>query len=133
MAKIDSAILNDALENVARMICNDSPTVANYDGMGAGEDATGAAATQHDLIGSETHYNGGADVTNAYEASYKATWVSIFSYGDLTSHVYQEVVICQDAANHLNKCLCRFTYDAITLGTGETLTFTVKCTLQQGS
>lgn len=130
MAKVSSCILNDALENVAKIICNDSPAVANYAGIGAGESDTAAAATQHDLIGSETHYDA---VAGAYEASYKATWQNTFSYGDLTSHVYKELVICQDDTNHLNKCLCRFTYDAITLGSGETLTFTVKCTCQQGS
>lgn len=130
MAKVSSCILNDALANVARMICNDSPPSANYAGMGAGEDPTAAAATQHDLIGAETHYDA---VAGAYEASYKATWQNTFSYGDLTSHVYKELVICEDDTNHLNKCLCRFTYDAITLGSGETLTFTVKVTMQQGS
>lgn len=130
MAKVSSCILNDALANVARVICNDSPVSANYAGMGAGEDNTGAVATQHDLIGSETHYDA---VAGAYEASYKATWQNTFSYGDLTSHIYKELVICEDNANHLNKCLCRFTYDAITLGSGETLTFTVKITMQQGS
>lgn len=133
MAKISSAMLTDGLVNVARILCNDTVVSATYDGMGAGENATAAAAAQHDLIGAETHYNGAADVTNAYEATAKATWVSTFSYGDLTSHVYQELVVCESAAQHLNKCLCRFTYDAITLGTGETITFTVKCTMQQGS
>jgi len=130
MAKVSSAILNDALTNVAKIICDDSPVSANYAGMGAGEDNTAAAAAQHDLIGAETHYD---DVVGAYEASYKATWENTFSFGDLTSHVYQELVICEDNANHLNKCLCRFTYDAITLGVGETLTFTVKVTMQQGA
>lgn len=130
MAEVSSAILNDALANVAKILVDDSPDFDHYGGMGAGEDNTGAVATQHDLLGSETHYD---DVAGAYEASYKATWQNTFSYGDLTSHVYKELVICQDNANHLNLCLCRFTYDAITLGAGETLTFTVKVTVQQGS
>ncbi len=133
MAEVDSAMLNDGLENVARILCDDTVVVATYDGMGVGEDATGAASSQHDLIGAETHYNGAGDVTNAYEASYKATWVSTFLYADLATHVFEELVICESAANHLNKCLCRFTYDAITLGVGETISFTVKCTMSQGA
>jgi len=276
LAKISSKILNDALQNVARLLGDVSPTVANYKGMGAGNSDTAAAATQHDLLGGsyvamggavaddggvqtdETtaandatindmtllpavpavgdayyfghatemfsklklkigtagagvwtitweYWNGSAwtalsgvtdgtthfratagdhevtftlpsnwakttieainaywirarvsaytsittqpkgtqswiwgnvhydDVTPTYEASYKTVWVNTFSYGDLTDHIYKELVICQSAAAHASKCLCRFTYDAITLGTGETLTFTVKITCMQGS
>lgn len=130
MAQVSSAMLNDALENIARILCADSPTVANYAGMGAGNSDTAAAATQHDLLGGETHYN---DVTGAYEASYKGTWQSTFAYADLTSHIFKELVVCQSAANHNNKCACRITYDAVTLGDGETITYTVKITMQQGS
>ena len=126
-------MLNDSLENVARILCNDTVVSATYDGMGVGESDTAAAATQHDLLGAETHYNGAGDVTNAYEASYKATWVSTFDFDDLTSNVYEELVVCESAAQHLNKCLCRFTYDAITLGAGESIIYTVKVTLSQGS
>lgn len=131
MAQVSSAMLNDAFENIARILCNDSPTVANYAGMGAGNSGTAAGPTQTDLLGTETHYD---DVSApAYEASYKATWENTFSYGDLTSHIYLELVICQSAAQHANKCACRITYDSITLGSGETVTFTVKITLQQGT
>ena len=130
MAKVSSAILNDALENVAKMVGDVSPTVANYKGMGAGESDTAAAATQHDLLGSDTHYN---DVTPTYEADYKTVWQSVFLYADFTGHIVKELMICQSSANHLNKSLLRMTIDAVTLGEGEQVTFIVKNAVQQGS
>jgi len=130
MALISSAILNDALTNVAKILVDDTPDFDHYGGMGAGENSTAAAATQHDLLGSDTHYN---DVSGAYEASYKGTWTSIFLYADFTSHVIEELVICQAAASHVNLCLLRIVIDAITLSSGEQVTFVVKCAVQQGS
>jgi len=130
MALVSSAILNDALENVARMLCNDTQTSDDYAGMGAAEDSTAAAAAQHDLIGSETHYNA---VTGAYEASYKATWTSTFLYADITNHIIEELVICESAAAHLNQCLLRIVLDAVTLNVGEQVTMIIKCACQQGS
>lgn len=130
MAKVSSAILNDALENVAKMIGDVSPAVANYKGMGAGESDTGAQATDHDLLGSDTHYN---DVTPTYEASYKTVWQSAFLYADFTGHIIKELVVCQSAANHLNKSLLRMTIDAITLNAGEQVTFLIKNVCQQGT
>lgn len=130
MAKVSSCILNIALENVAKMLGDVSPTVANYKGMGAGNSDTGAQNTDTDLIGGETHYD---DVTPTYEASYKTVWENTFAYADLASHIFKELAICQSAAAHASKCLTRMTYDAITLGVGETLTFTVKNTCMQGT
>ena len=130
MAKVSSCILLIALENVAKMIGDVSPTVANYKGMGAGNSDTGAQNTDTDLIGDETHYD---EVTPTYEADYKTVWVNTFLYADLASHIFKELVICQSAPNHASKCFTRMTYDPITLGDGETLTFTVKNTCQQGT
>lgn len=130
MALVSSAILNDALTNVAKILVDDTPDFDHYAGMGAAENNTAAAATQHDLIGSETHYN---DVTGAYEANYKATWTSIFLYADITNHIIKELVICQAAASHLNLCLLRIVIDAVTLAEDEQVTFIIKVAVQQGS
>lgn len=130
MALVSSRILNDALENVARVLCDDTTLFDHYAGMGAAEDNTAAAAAQTDLIGGEKHYN---DVAGAYEPSYKATWTSTFLYVDITNHVIEEVVICESAASHANRCLLRIVIDAITLNVGEQVTFVIKCACQQGS
>jgi len=129
MAKISSAILNDAKTNVAKLL----PSVAgnhDYAGMGAGEDDTAAAATQHDLLGSDLHYN---DVTGTYEADYKSVWQSTFLYADFTSHVIEELIICESAASHNNKSLLRMTIDAVTLAADEQVTFIIKNAVQQGT
>lgn len=130
MALLSSAILNDALENVAKMIGDVSPAVANYKGMGAGEDSTEAAATDADLLGSDKHYN---DVTPTYEANYITVWQSIFLYADFTSYVIEELVICESAASHDGTSLMRLVIDAITLTPGEQVTFIIKNAVQQGS
>jgi len=131
MAKASGAILNDALENWARRICNDSPAGPTYyAGMGAGESNTVAQAGDHDLLGADVHYN---DADGSYEANYKAVWQSIFVYGDLTGHIIKELVICQSLAVHDNKCLLRLTIDAITLNADEQVSIIIKNVVQQGS
>lgn len=131
MAKISSAILNDALENCARLLGDVSPTVANYKGMGAGEDATEADATDTNLIGTDIHYNA---VTPTYEASYKTVWQSTFLYADLpTGHTIRELVICKDSGGAINTSLLRMTIDAITLNEGEQVTLIIKNAVQQGT
>lgn len=115
---------------MARILVDDSPEFDHYGGIGVAEDNTAAAATQVSLLGSDTHID---NVTGAYEASYKAKWENTFSFGDLTGHIYKELIVCWSAANYYNYSLARFTYDAITLGAGETCTFTTKIQVQQGS
>ena len=129
MAKVSSAILNNAKTNVAKLIPNVA-TGHSYAGMGAGKDATEAGATDTDLKGSDTHYN---DVMGTYEANYKSVWQSTFLYADFTGHIIKELVICQSAANHLNKSLLRMMIDAITLNAGEQVTLIVKNAYQQGT
>lgn len=129
MAKLTSAILNDAFANVAKLI----PAVAtghSYAGMGAGEDATEAGATDTDLKGSDTHYN---DVTGTYEANYKSVWQSTFLYVDLTGHIIRELVICESAASHAEKSLLRMTIDPITLALDEQVTLIIKNLVKQGT
>jgi len=132
MAKISGAILTDGLENVAKMIANDSPAVAYYAGMGAGIDDTAALATQHDLLaaGGEREWN---DSDGSYEANFKSVWQSVFLYADFTSHTIKELVICESAASHLNKCLLRMTIDPIELELDEQVSIIIKCQTQQGS
>lgn len=115
---------------MARILVDDSPEFDHYKGVGAGEDNTAAVATQVSLQGSDIHVD---DVSGSYEADYKAKWENTFSYGDLTGHIYKELIVCWSASYYYNYSLCRFTYDAITLGSGESVTFTTKVTVQQGS
>jgi len=132
MAKVSSAILNDALENWARRICNDAPAGPTYyAGMGAGESDTEAAATDHDLLGVDTCYK---DVAGTYEDNYKSVWQSIFLYADLpVGHTIKELVICQSSILHENLCLLRMTINAIALNEGEQATFICKNAVQQGA
>jgi len=129
MAKVSSAILNDAKANVAKQIPNVA-TCHSYAGMGAGENADGAVATDTDLKGSDLHYN---DVTGTYEADYKSVWQSTFLYADFTGHIIRELVICESAASHANKSLLRMTIDAVTLALDEQVTFIIKNAVQQGA
>ncbi|NVM23684.1 MAG: hypothetical protein HWN68_18140 [Desulfobacterales bacterium] len=129
MAKVSSAILQDALTNVAKLIPNAAGNY-QYMGMGAGENDTAAAATQHDLLGSDTHYN---DAVGIYEADYKTVWQSTFLYADFTGHIIKELVICQSSILHANLCLLRMTIDAVTLNEGEQVTFIIKNAVQQGT
>lgn len=129
MAKVSSAILNCAKTNVAKLI----PAVAtghSYAGMGAGEDATEAAATDTDLKGSDTHYN---DVVGTYEDDYKSVWQCTFLYADFTGHIIRELLICESAASYENKGLLRMTIDAVTLALDEQVTFIIKNAVQQGT
>lgn len=129
MAKVSSAILNDAKANVAKLIPNVA-TGHSYAGMGAGDGATAAAATDTDLKGTDTHYN---DVTGTYEADYKSVWQSTFLYANFTGHIIRELVICQSSTLHANKSLLRMTIDAITLALDEQVTFIIKNAVQQGA
>jgi len=129
MAKVSSAILNDAKANVAKLIPNVA-TGHSYAGMGAGEDATEAGATDTDLKGSDCHYNA---VTGTYEANYKSVWQSTFLYADFTGHIIRELVVCESAASHANKSLLRMTIDAVTLALDEQVTFIIKNAVQQGT
>lgn len=130
MAKISSAILNDAFENVAKMLGGVGPAVANYRGMGAGEDDTEATAADTNLIGSDTEYK---DVTPTYEADYITVWQSTFLYADFTGHIIKELVICKDSGGAINTSLLRMTIDAVTLALDEQVTFIIKNAVQQGS
>ncbi len=126
MAQISIAILNDALENVCRVLVDDSPSFDHYGGLGIGESSTAAAAGQHDLQGSDTKYK---DVAGTYEGSYVVKWQRSFGYEDLVGHVLKEIVVCQDKDNHNEKSLLRATFDAITLSVGEVVISSVEVTL----
>lgn len=132
MAKISSAILNDAFANVAKLIPNVA-TCHSYAGMGAGENADDAVAIDTDLKGSDTHYK---DVMGTYEDDYKSVWQSSFLYADFAvegGHTIRELLICESAANHANKGLLRMTIDAVALNEGEQVTLICKNAVQQGS
>lgn len=129
MAKISSAILDDGMVNVAKLI-PDVATCHAYAGMGIGSGDTGAEAADTNLEGGETHYN---DVTGTYEADKKSVWKSVFLYADLASHIIKELVICEDSGGAINTSLLRMTIDAITLNEGEQVTFVVKNAVSQGS
>lgn len=130
MAETSSAILNDGKTNVAKLLAS-LTGYHDYQGIGVGNGSDAADATDTDLGGGETHYE--TPDTMEYVADYKAKWESTFEYGDLTSHIFSEVVICESDSSHSGKCLLRAVYDNETLGTNDTLKITVTVTVQQGS
>lgn len=130
MARISGTILNDGLANVARIIGDDSPDPASYAGMGAGESDIAAVRTQHDLQGTDVHYD---NILAVYESPYKILWQNTFAYEDFTGGILNEVVICGSESEHAEKSLLRLTFTTITLVGGETVTLAVKAVMQLGS
>ena len=130
MAVTSKCILTVGMANVAKLLAS-LTGYYDYQGIGVGNGAVAASASDTDLGGTETHYE--APDTVAYEASNKAKWESVFEYGDLTSHIFSEVVICQSLTVHASACLLRAVYDNETLGTDDTLKITVTCEAKQGS
>jgi len=126
MAQISIALLNDAKENVARVLADDSPSFDHYGGVGVGNSSIAAIATQHDLQGGDTKYK---NFAGTYQGGYKVRWQGSFTYANLTGHALGELVICQDEDNHLNKCLLRATFDVITLLEGQTVIPVVEVTV----
>lgn len=130
MAVTSDAILTDGMVNVAKLLA-ELASKHFYKGIGVGNGSGAAGAANHDLGGGETHYE--TPDTTEYEASNKCKWESTFAYGDLTSHIFSEIVICESDVSHLNKCLLRAVFDAITLGVNDTVKITVTCEVKQGS
>jgi len=126
MAQISITILNDAKENVARVLVDDSPAVDHYGGMGVGDSSTLAISTQHDLQGTDTKYK---NVAGTYQGSHKVRWQQAFTYANLTNHNLSELVICEDEDNHLNRSLLRATFDTIALLLGQSAIIMVEVTI----
>jgi len=130
MAVTSAAITNNAKEAIARIICDDEPSLLHYLAMGAGDDATAAAATDTDLKGNKV-YKSVPD--RAYVADYKAQWIKYFTYDDiheiLTDDTIKEIVVCQNTSSHAGRCLLRAVIDPETLGEYDVLKVTVTVTI----
>lgn len=135
MAKLSSKILNDCLENVARILANDTAVGICYLGMGVGTCDLVSSATQHDLQAVTDHAGEClfVTITPAYEASYKYAADHTFAFDDLTGNTFRELTICKSNVAHSSLSMCRFTYDTVILAAAETVKFTVKVAVQQGS
>lgn len=127
---VGSCILNDGKTNMAKMLASIAG-FHDYKGIGAGNDDTTPAVDQHDLIGDETCYK--VPSTIEYVANYKCRWIYTFAYGDLASHIYKEILICQSDSQHENKGLVRFVHGTKTLSDDEELRVTVTVEMQQGT
>jgi len=64
--------------------------------------------------------------------SYIAQWNSSWVYGDLTSHVYNEVVVNRSSiGNTTSEGLLRAVYDSVTLGSGDSLSITAQVAVSE--
>lgn len=127
MAVKSSAILNDFLEKIVKVIGNvSSPDPANWQGMGVGDDSTAADATQHTLIGNAFY----TAVTPTYEASYKVVFNHEFTYAEisgLTARTIKEYCVCKNNTEYASgDLMCRVVVDDVVLGEGEKYDLTFK-------
>lgn len=128
-----SKITNQGKIMTSKLLTNlDSPI--SYAGIGVGNDTTAAAESQTGLLGDETNFkNGNVSYFTNTNSSYIAQWNSSWTYSDLTTHIFREVVVNQsENANMTNVCLLRAVYDAVTLGSGDSLSIVSQIAVSEG-
>ena len=105
----------------------------SYIGIGVGNDTTAAVESQTGLIGDETKFkNGNVSYYTSGNSSYISSWNSSWVYGDLTTHKYNEIVVCQNASNQSNVCLLRAVFTEVELGSGDSLGITAQISISEG-
>ena len=130
MAITSSKITNLGKFNITKLLTNTSPDY--YIGIGVGNDTNAALETQTGLLGDETSFKDG-NVSNfsSTNNSYIAQWNSTFVFADLTTHIFREVVVCENASNNTGVSLLRGVYDAVTLGASDSLALTVQISVDE--
>lgn len=127
-----SKILNVGKRDISAMLCGLN-TTQSYAGIGVGNDTTAAAETQTTLLGTETSCkDGNASYALTTNSSYIASWNSSWVYGDLTTHIFREVVISDNLSN-ASTCLLRGVYDQVTLGASDSLSITCQVAIDESA
>ena len=133
MAILSSKILNTAKTNIAGLLV-DSGSPYSYLGIGVGNDTNAAAEGNTGLAGDELSFkDGNISTYTSGNSSYISSWNSSWTYSDLTSHIFREVVVSQNASNNSGNCLLRGVYDQTTLGASDSIAITVQVSVDEGS
>ena len=130
MAITSSKITNLGKFNITKLLVNNSPNY--YLGIGVGNDTQAALETQTGLLGTETSFkDGNTSNFSSTNNSYISQWNSSWTYSDLTSHIFREVIICENASNQTGIGLLRGVYDAVTLGVDDSIGLTVQISVDE--
>jgi len=132
MAITSSKITNTGKAMTTKLLTGlGSPTI--YVGIGVGNDTNAAAETDTALRGTETKFkDGNVSYFTDANSSYIAQWNSSWIYGDLTTHIFRETAVSRNASNATSTCLLRAVYDAVTLGSGDSLAITAQISVDEG-
>lgn len=124
MAVTSSEITNLARTNIAKSLChNESEISYDYYCMGVANGSTVAAKSDTKLVGNESYYT---NESGEYESSYKAKWVHVFGYNDLTSHKFGEAGVFKNESETENYMLGRIVFDEVTLNESDYLQVTMR-------
>lgn len=133
MAITSSKVLNTGKVNIAGLLV-DSDSPYSYTGIGVGNDTNAAAEGNTGLRGDELNFkDGNISTYTSGNNSYISQWNSSFVYSDLTSHIFREVVVSQNASNNSGNCLLRGVYDDVTLGADDSISLTIMVSIDEGS
>lgn len=133
MAITSSKVLNTGKANIAGLLV-DSGSPYSYTGIGVGNDTNAAAEGNTGLGGDELNFkDGNISTYTSGNNSYISQWNSSWTYSDLTSHIFREVVVSQNASNNSGNCLLRGVYDSVTLGADDSISLTIMVSIDEES
>ena len=133
MAITSSAITNMAKSGITQLL-GGANTTLYYQCIGVGNNTVTANESNVGLIGDERKWKDGnfsyfKNTNNSYIAQWNSSWI----YGDLATHIFRELVVCQNATNATGKSLLRGVYDAVTLGADDSLAITAQISVTESA
>ena len=133
MAITSSAITNMAKSGITQLL-GGANTTLYYQCIGVGNNTVTANESNVGLIGDERKWKDGnfsyfKNTNNSYIAQWNSSWV----YADLTSHIFSEVAVLQNATNCTGQCLLRGVYDAVTLGADDSIAITAQVSVTESA
>lgn len=132
MAITSSAITVTGKAEVTKLLTN-LGTPYSYAAIGVGNGDTAATENTTTLLGDELKFkSGNASYFTSANGSYISQWNSTFVYADLTTHIFKELSICENATNQTSHTLLRGVYDAVTLGSDDSLSLTIQVNVDEG-
>jgi len=133
MAITSSAITKYAKSGISRLLVGQNTTLY-YQAIGVGNNTVTANESDIGLKGTEVSFkNGNVSYFVSPNSSYIAQWNSSWVYADLTSHIFSEVAVLQNATNCTGQCLLRGVYDAVTLGSEDSISITAQVSVTESS
>ena len=126
----DSKITNTGKEETTKLLGGAGHP---FLGIGVGNLSTYPTENDTGLCGGETKFK---PANNSYFSSSNSSWISQFNstwvYGDLTSHLYDEIVVVTNGTTGNNTCLLRATFGEIQLGSGDSLGIVAQISTDEG-